>query len=442
MNTNCLLALICGSLTFVTAQLSAATLIVDKTTGPYTNLISAKNAANNGDLILVHPGVYSETDLLKNGVNWHFFAGAIISNLISTATGVFTDNGNAVTSIISGELEISHVSSYQPPRGGVTWGVIQLSNSLSVLRFAAKKIFLSDNAHVFDNSALCGIAIKKCRMAEFDIGHILDQDASGGISYATMVYWEDGETFIRCNKIEASNGWGVWMVEPAAGSSANLHLEAQLIQSSAWSAVRFEGRTEYWKAWISAKEIQGASTGAEATIWATGGGKIYVYADKISDIPLGNSWGAVVVATNTQAWITAQKISGTRFVYVDGAILYCNALHYEDSGTIAGFWFTNHSRAFISGQVATVKNGVGIVHAGGTNQVEGLKVIANDHAAYVRASGLILKDCVLVGPSSAKSIYAPSKQTVRVYGTTSAKRAKHANVKVSVGTLKVNSAVE
>jgi len=97
--------------------------------------------------------------------------------------------------------------------------------------------------------------------------------------------------------------------------------------------------------------------------------------------------------------------------------------------------------------VAIKTNGVGIVHGGGTNQFSGLKMVtinnsANNHAAHTVASGLILKDCVLVAPSSANSIYAPSAQTVKLYGTTSANRAKHANVTTTIGTLTVNSAVE
>lgn len=45
---------------------------------PFLTLSAAKAAAVAGDTILVLPGTYSDTNLAKNGVNWHFMPGAIV----------------------------------------------------------------------------------------------------------------------------------------------------------------------------------------------------------------------------------------------------------------------------------------------------------------------------------------------------------------------------
>ena len=52
---------------------------------PFKTLAAAKTAAAEGDTIMVLPGQYNETaNLLRNGVNWHFFAGASVNNSTGT----------------------------------------------------------------------------------------------------------------------------------------------------------------------------------------------------------------------------------------------------------------------------------------------------------------------------------------------------------------------
>jgi hypothetical protein len=56
---------------------------------PFKTLAAAKTAAQSGDTILVLPGVYNENNLAKNGVNWHFFAGANVQFSASGSGGIF-----------------------------------------------------------------------------------------------------------------------------------------------------------------------------------------------------------------------------------------------------------------------------------------------------------------------------------------------------------------
>ena len=61
---------------------------------PFLTLGAAKAAAQSGDTVMVLPGAYSEKNLAKNGVNWHFFNGAVVSYAGGATGGIF-DTGTA-----------------------------------------------------------------------------------------------------------------------------------------------------------------------------------------------------------------------------------------------------------------------------------------------------------------------------------------------------------
>jgi hypothetical protein len=84
--------------------LYANILHVAETGAPYTTLASAKTAAASGDLIVVHPGSYTVTaSILKNGVNWHFEAGATVTQTpADTETVGFLNDATGITSRITG----------------------------------------------------------------------------------------------------------------------------------------------------------------------------------------------------------------------------------------------------------------------------------------------------------------------------------------------------
>lgn len=80
-------------------------------TVPFKTLTKAKAAAVSGDTIMVLPGIYNENNLLKNGVNWHFFSGAKVVYNSATAGTIFdASSGSAVTSRITGDGEFSVVA--------------------------------------------------------------------------------------------------------------------------------------------------------------------------------------------------------------------------------------------------------------------------------------------------------------------------------------------
>lgn len=103
-----------ASTAFVNAAVAAGgsdyanVIHVAESGGDYTTLAAAKAAAVSGDLVVVHPGAYvATTSILKDGVNWHFEAGAIVSMDMtsnSTLVGILEDT-TGITCQITGKGE-------------------------------------------------------------------------------------------------------------------------------------------------------------------------------------------------------------------------------------------------------------------------------------------------------------------------------------------------
>src|SRR5881394_1306063 len=91
---------------------------------------AAKTASTSGDTVFVMPGAYTATNLMKNGVNWHFFNGASVTNT-SGSVGLFDDVAGAATTTITGDGELYDSGNYI---------VIYVTNSGSVVKVKAKTI--------------------------------------------------------------------------------------------------------------------------------------------------------------------------------------------------------------------------------------------------------------------------------------------------------------
>jgi hypothetical protein len=71
---------------------------------PFKTLTAAKIAAQSGDAIIVLPGTYNEYNLLKDGVNWHFFPGAIVDYYGSEGHAIFDTSANGSNETVSAEI--------------------------------------------------------------------------------------------------------------------------------------------------------------------------------------------------------------------------------------------------------------------------------------------------------------------------------------------------
>lgn len=116
--------------------------IVKKSFQNITDLRTAKNTAISGDTIRVYPGNYVTRNLLKDGVNWHFLDGAIVTNPPDETGGIFENVGahgspnTAVVSRITGD----GVFALQDPGGASGFSVVNLGEPGTNIYFECKEI--------------------------------------------------------------------------------------------------------------------------------------------------------------------------------------------------------------------------------------------------------------------------------------------------------------
>lgn len=98
---------------------------------PFKTLTKAKEAAQSGDTIMVLPGTYNETNLLRNGVNLHFFAGAVLDCNTASSDAVFDDNNTAMDCAITGD------GCFRTPSGRY---LVRTRHASSVIRFECSEL--------------------------------------------------------------------------------------------------------------------------------------------------------------------------------------------------------------------------------------------------------------------------------------------------------------
>lgn len=463
---------------------SRRSLFVDPNAGPFFTLTQAKNAAQSGDCIVVMPGTYAENNLLKNGVNWFFMPGAVVSytataalaagggdtcpnDSTTTVYGIFDDRASgACTCTIGGAG-----SFYLNNRGFLLLkGTLVVTNVASRISFTGKEIgfsFFRDGpteaqagtraAVYVTNGVRVDVTVERIygtRGQSFDTGqldtlssHIFWADNGSG------VYWQLGDLYICCNSIDTIASYSIWGDQPSGNATAaNLYVQAHIIAqhmymdggATAGGAVG----TYNWKSWIVCEELQEGPAYFDY-------GKHYLSAQKIN---LNTTLIAVQGAT--QLWITAQKITnagggGWLLMTVGnpsgtGApVVYVDCQHFEDTQGA----FNNAGIEMNSGELH-VRGGFmkptgpkpAILHAAGSSRITNLTIDttavnnANSQPVKVSAAGCILDKCVLKAPALADSVNSAAPQTITAYGC-KANKAKNANVTVNVDAITVDANV-
>lgn len=108
-------------------------------TVPFKTLPKARDAAKSGDTIMVLPGTYNANDLLRNGVNWHFFNGAKVAYSESNTLAIFDTNGTTATSVVTGHGEFSNAASAGSKQ------VVNFADGASSLSICARRLLSSGN---------------------------------------------------------------------------------------------------------------------------------------------------------------------------------------------------------------------------------------------------------------------------------------------------------
>lgn len=449
----------------------------------YSSLSAAKTASASGDVITATAINVGATNLLKNGVDYSFQGVTLThSNQIpesaGLALGVLDDRGQgALTNTVKGIKLIDFrsqvatsaeaISQTNPFVNSSAFGAIYITNPAANIRIDVDKITHSIVGNVNGSAA---IFVHDCTNTEFNVGEIIDplwlspdvliglDEFDGDVFYQSGgagVYWHHGKMTVKAGTIKGygygfyANATGFAGTDPARHVIENFWMTADEIVSSGQAAIYTVGNTNKYRMWINAKEVRSIA-GQAITLF--GSQRFYLNAQKISTD--GNGAAAISLGSNgsPEAWIVSEKVSCTNGNFVlmatgQTGTLDITSQHYEDIGTAGGAigFKTIVGTNLIHGGRAKIANGKGIWHEGGRTFAENLYVdtatttnTANN-PVFVKAAGLILKDCVLFAPAGAQCLAATNAQTVTILGTVICNQTNSSNITfVGGGTLVTN----
>ena len=346
-------------------------------------LQQAKTDAQSGDTIVVGPGTAQTVNLLKNGVNWHFMAGAIINGGCCGAGcpgggSIFNDAGvGPVTSTISGSGSFHSVS------GGAI-NIINLQNTSNIS-------FTADS--LIGDRGFGPILTRKATL------HIKANTISSSQSAYPAIWWLSGPLHVEAHEI-LSDGV-VIQSNAVSGESVGgyLWVQANLIKSSGFftnAAIVLLDAEATTRQWIQALQIQGpGAIRKEAT---SGPGLTYVRAEKV--------FGQIDHRAGT-LYVDAMKISpflpspsqhpNDSLIKLTGGNSWINILQIDDSDledsttavpVVAASGGTHYLRG---SSLARTSAGDGINVSGGTLTVNGLAINTFNGAYDLVQTGGILK---------------------------------------------------
>lgn len=445
---------------------------------PFRTLTAAKNFATSGQTIVVMPGTYTgENNLLKDGVNWFFMAGATINYTdpgSGPAYGIFDDRPTgAVTCKILGLGDFfwsTGVRMYDafgnpfPPNGTNMKGLFVMTQANSNIVFQARRLSIEvminqSNANIAALHLITGTADVTCvdiidpnqdnKVTLFPSG----QDPVDVFSNAVGVYWANGNHYVDANIISIGF-YAIWPDQPSGNSAtSNLWITSDLIENFLggstiyYSNIVASDVNPNWKTWINVKEVRAKGTGFGA-VTNNASGKHYLNALKIGGTTLGDGI-QFNMGGSGEMWVTVQKIQPhstgvavrCNTVGANGT-LYLSCLHYDcvAGGTLVSAGAPN---LILEGGFMKVTNGIGIKHTGGTCRFLGGHIdtattdTAGNSCCDVSAAGLVLEGTTLrVGPTNGISLTGTA--TVKCFPTAFTNKAKAGTITIQ-GTLTVDA---
>jgi hypothetical protein len=255
-------------------------------TRPFASLAAAKAAAASGDTIHVMPGSYNGDSLLKNGVNWHFDAGATVT---AVSDPIFSDIGiGAVTSSITG-----HLIGVADPLGSV--GLVKITNGSS-------NVYLE-----FQSLTATGVDAVPIELAAGTLRAVARKGLYN--AYYDCVIFTGGTLFLEAGEILSTS--------TSAGDS-----EGEALELSGSGIVR-----------ITAGKIQ---SNFDAVTIGNSSADIVINADEINGgLLAGGLYPQTIVITDGSATINARRISGGTYndgVKVEGGALSINGAAITTGG--------------------------------------------------------------------------------------------------------------
>ena len=323
---------------------------------PFLTLTNAKAIAVAGQTIHVAPGIYTnQNNLSKNGVNWHYEAGA--TNLyIQTTTndagwGIYDDRtvSGGCKMTVSGEgafiwIGVSNVTAfYDQVEDDSTFnfnpnslGCIVQTNSLSDCSYKAKLV--SGNGwtgypaySIYMLNGLASLDIDAVTNLTRGVNYTLLSLSTP--SQASGLLSANGTVSLYTKTFQGEPYAWVWF--PFAASTNNTYIKANKIFGNLYGDAA-QSTTNSAFGWVTADELDASdSHGIGVPISCYGSGRWYFDIKKIKAYT-----GKAVVdtfanvgSTNVQVWVTAQKIeSDTKFVEANCGEVWISCQDWKFTG--------------------------------------------------------------------------------------------------------------
>lgn len=487
-----------GNMLFVSAAYgNDATALRGRPDLPFATLTAAKNisSAATGDTIVVWPGTYNETNLLKNGVNWYFHVGATINYTGSGGQGIWDDSalygcGTAVTCTISGHgVFINNSNSqvvdptalgavFDPPRTG---SVVQITNINSNVTIDCEEMDCPCGTNQYNNWIAAGhdpgslifpwgtaaIGLQNGTLS-VTCNRVSGTNASG-------VWWSGGEGYLTCDQIVVTttvitggpyasclNG-GSGGIDSNASVAGNfwVNVGKMLVNNSTGTQygggiIVSQGPDDTFvnRWWVTCKEID-ASAGVGTCVQSLGS-FLYLIADKlVAAEPIntigGNFWGNIQKITATAGLaIQLGFQAATANNNPNGFKLECQQIENTDTGTINMISIDNS----VAAAPIVIKVGIAISNDGNVVNVVG----SNTFVGYLEGayqslsaskvpialnanSSIHLRNVLLVSAHSTDCVTGPTTSTVTFTGPAYSNKVVHAasGPVVHGGTLTTNA---
>jgi hypothetical protein len=191
-------------------------------TVPFKSLTAAKEAAEDGDTILVLPGTYYEHNLLKDGVNWHFLPGASVVHVGAGAGAIFDTSSYGTNGPV--DCSITGLGVFEDQSGSASGHVVHSAANGSALSIEARRLIGSNAACIKTSNSSSGSLFIDVRY-----------DIHGGSTDCIAIQGGAPSNIIRAHSLYTSGQHCVYVTDGA------VQLTAHTMQSGSDPAVSVEG---------------------------------------------------------------------------------------------------------------------------------------------------------------------------------------------------------
>ncbi len=453
---------------------------------PFLTINAAKAAASAGDTIFVLPGTYTEFNILTNGVNYYFHAGASVVKYLSTTNdpandwGIIDDRTTGATTNLIGGYGSFALIGYTGTVGTISqrinsnsFGTVTITNTLSRISLKAREI---GRSKFLDSGVIGACVFAADGTLVLDVDKLYDPLAGVSVdiqvlspsvivprSSTTMgIVWYVGQVYARVGENRPYRSYGIWGAGQTTSDATDLWYTGDIMTGK----IYVDAGSVNYRSWVRVHSIEIADTEPTDTMSTAasyfGSGKHYLVAEKLSSAP-GVAQVAVDTApgslgtSNLFVWITAQKISSSNAWFnVPIGKVEAQVGQLEDLGGVgldtggAGINTSGSGVLHLQCNMPIVTtNGPCVKHGGAELRLNNVTLnSANTSAAtnrpiWVTASGLMLNNCTLVAPAAAEAIGAGSAMTVSIKGHCMSTKTNSPNITLSpLGVFTIDSSVQ